>query len=171
MILAAVLLWFEIILDPWGVFGYLGGLINVPFSHVGFMMSVGVAPWTLLCPVVLLVRMLAVWPRRLHSWRRLVLAWGIVVGAFVVGFVLPFKLPVTRSWDAFMAGVQRHVLRRVDSRPFRSGSPRSSPVRSGPGRRIRKYPSKNRTCLRPSQVSRLGAGVWNSMTWIARRFG
>lgn len=112
--LAAVVLWLQIILDPWGVFGYLGGLINVPFSHVGFMMSVGVAPWAFLCPVVLLVRMLAVWPRRLQSWPRLFLAWGIVVGAFAGGFVVPFRLSPTRSWNAFMTGFQQYVQRRVD---------------------------------------------------------
>lgn len=112
--LAAVILWLEIILDPWGVFGYLGGLINVPFSQEGLMLSVAVAPWTLLCPVVLLVRMLAVWPRRLHGRPRLFLAWGIVVGAFAAGFVLPFRLPITRSWEAFMAGFQQYVHRRVD---------------------------------------------------------
>jgi hypothetical protein len=112
--LAAVVLWFEIILDPWGVFGYLGGLINVPFSQEGLMLSFAVAPWTLLCPVVLLVRMLAVWPRRLHGRPRLFLAWGMAVTAFVAGFVLPFRLPILRSWEGFMAGFQQYVQRRVD---------------------------------------------------------
>lgn len=112
--LAAVILWLEIILDPWGVFGYLGGLINVPFSQEGLMLSFMVAPWTLLCPVVLLVRMLVVWPRRLRRWLHVFLAWGIVVAVFAAGFVLPFRLPIARSWEAFMAGFQRYVQRRVD---------------------------------------------------------
>jgi hypothetical protein len=112
--LAAVLLWFEIILDPWGVFSYLGGLINVPFSHIALLMSVMVVPVALFCPLVLLVRMLVVWPRRLHSWRRLLTAWGMAASVFSIGFILPFLFPIARPWDAFMAGFQQHVRWRVD---------------------------------------------------------
>lgn len=93
---------------------YLGGLINVPFPLEALMLSVVLVPGALLCPVILLVRMLVTWPRRLRSWRGLLSAWGIAIGAFLVGFILPFLLPIARPWDAFMAGFQRYVQRRVD---------------------------------------------------------
>jgi|GEM_PF-6827094 len=134
--LAAVLLWFEIILDPWGVFGYLGGLINVPFSHIALLMSVMVVPVAPLFPLVLLVRMLAVWPRRLHSWRRLLTAWGMSTGVFLIGFILPFLLPIARPWDAFMAGFQKHVRWRVDIPAVQGwlGALKPSPLRPGQAR-------------------------------------
>jgi hypothetical protein len=158
MAIAAVILWFEIILDPWGVFSYLGGLINVPFSHIALLMCVMVVPVALLCPLILLARMLVVWPRRLHSWRRLLTAWGMSAGVFLIGFILPFLLPIARPWDAFMAGFQQHVRWRVDIPAVQEWLAALKPAPLRPGQARPDLAVEERDL--PPSIVRLRAWVW-----------
>ncbi len=111
--LAAVPLWFGILIDPLCVLNYLGGLINVPFALFGLLMSVMFIPLAPVGLVGLFVRMLFVWPRRIHSRNRLLAAWTAVVIVCCV-VVLPFALRISRPMHAFMAGFEKHVQWRSD---------------------------------------------------------
>lgn len=114
IVLGVIPTWFGAMFDLWGVLSYLGGLINVPFALIALLMSVMLVPAVPLCLVVLLVRMLFVWPRHIRGRGRLLAAWGMVGGVFLLAFVLPFILASWSPREAFMAGFRRHVLRRVD---------------------------------------------------------
>ncbi|MCX5643489.1 MAG: hypothetical protein NTZ17_02215 [Phycisphaerae bacterium] len=112
--LAVLPLWFGIILDPFGILSYLGGLINVPIALEAGMMSIMLVPAVPLCLVVLLTRMLVTWPRHIHGWRRLLLAWGTPLAVFAIVFVLPFIAHTINPMGAFMSGFTKHVQRRAD---------------------------------------------------------
>lgn len=112
--LAVLPVWFGIILDPVGLLGYLGGLINVPISLLAGMFSIMLVPAVPLCLVALLVRMLVVWPRHIHGFRRLLLAWGAFLAAVAILFILPFVARRLSPRDTFMAGFTRYVQGRAD---------------------------------------------------------
>jgi hypothetical protein len=112
--LAVVPVWFGIIFDPLGLLSYLGGLINVPISLLAGVLSVMLLPAVPLCLVVLLVRMLVVWPRHIPGWRQRLLAWGTALAAIAILLVLPFVLRTRRPMDAFMSGFTNYVQRRAD---------------------------------------------------------
>jgi hypothetical protein len=78
------------------------------------MFSIMLLPAAPLCLVALLVRMLAVWPRHIRGFRRLLLAWGISLAALAILFVLPFGARGLIPSDTFMSGFTRYVQGRAD---------------------------------------------------------
>ncbi|MGE5294583.1 MAG: hypothetical protein ACM3VT_07130 [Solirubrobacterales bacterium] len=98
------------------IMSYVAGLRN----DVGLMFDLGLCTICILWPalaiglVVVIVRMLRMWPRRIQSRRRLWFLRGVVVGIFVVSFVLPFtplRLPGLLDYNR---GFRRYILKRVD---------------------------------------------------------
>ncbi|MBP7053879.1 MAG: hypothetical protein KBE65_22935 [Phycisphaerae bacterium] len=114
VVLAMLPLWFGLVVDPYGLLSYLGGLINVPFALESLMMSVMLIPAALLCLVALFIRMLAIWPRHTRRWAPLLASWGIAVALLATVFVLPFLLGTCNPAGRYMSGFKRYVERRAD---------------------------------------------------------
>ena len=111
--LAVLPLWFGVLFDPFGLLSYYGGLVNAPLRQGLLCISVMLMPGAAICLVVLVVRILFVWPRHFRSWSRTVLVWFAVMASFGFFFVLPFaRFP--NQMDVFMSGFQTHVKMRTD---------------------------------------------------------
>jgi len=107
--MAVVPLSFAVVLDPLGVINYVSGLINMKvlfFAVVGFVM---LSPVALLCLVGLLARMFVIWPKRISTWSRLLLAWMAVISVFAACFVLPFTGLTPRPWVMYTRGLRRNM--------------------------------------------------------------
>jgi hypothetical protein len=155
-------LFFGILLDPFGIISYLSGLINVPLVAFAFFAYVPLVPVAFACLVVLLVRMLFIWPKRIRNRGRLLLCWAAVVGAFVVCFVLPFTSVTPRAYKMFACGFKWHVQMRTDIPAIQAWLSTLDPndcegqplnVSIAPGVNL---PDPPRTIPEPEAIARLG---------------
>jgi hypothetical protein len=112
--LIAIPLSFAILIDPFGVFNYIDGLINDPLLASAFFGFVFLVPPALICLAIVLWRMLVVWPTRIHGWLRLVLCWLAVVAVFAVCFLLPFTGLMPKPWETYTWGFRRNMQARAD---------------------------------------------------------
>ncbi len=155
--LMAIPLWFGAMIDPWGVLSYLAGLINVPFTLIALMMSVTLIPVALVCFVVVLVRLLVIWPRHIRG-RRLLATWGFIVVVFVTAFVLPFTLDMYNPVARYMSGFKRHVERRVDIPAVQTWLATLEPSPLQPGRAHPDIPVEESDL--PASIADLNAWGW-----------
>ena len=112
--LAGIPFLFGILLDPFGIAGYLTGLINMPLLSSILFASLPLLPVGLVCLVWLLVRMFLIWPRRIHSWFRLLLYWAVVIASLAV-FIGPLFIRITPPrHEMFARGFRKYVRIRTD---------------------------------------------------------
>ena len=112
--LAVLPLCYAAILDPLGIINYIGGLVNEQLLFSAVFALVFLLPVALGCLGVLVVRMFAVWPRRIHGKGRLLLCWAAAVGGFAACFVLPFVSLLPPPYEMYTRGFRRHVQLKTD---------------------------------------------------------
>ena len=120
IVLVAIPLSYGMLLDSCGVFNYIDGLTNGSLFAYAFPAFVLLSPVALICLIVELVRMLIVWPVRIHGWRRLVLCWAAVSTAFAICILLPLTGVRVKPLEMYMRGFRRNMQARADIRAIQA---------------------------------------------------
>lgn len=112
--IAAIPVWFGILLDPFGIVNYMCGLINVPIHLFALFSSVLMLPIGVVCIVLFLARMIIIWPRHIRPWPRLLLSWAIVIVGICL-WIGPFFIQVLPGpFQRYACGLRRHVQATTD---------------------------------------------------------